>query len=103
MNKKIIYPKVFFIIALVVLSGCTSYMKGTMDLERDSYEAAIESFQQELSKNPNNWRARLQLGFAYMKTGQNDKAISEFNRVLGQEPGESPFATSFSFAPTRLR
>ena len=49
MNKKIIYPQVIFIIALAVLSGCTSYMKGTMDLERNNYEAAIESFQQELS------------------------------------------------------
>ena len=96
MNKKIIYPKVFFIIALVVLSGCTSYMKGTMDLERDNYEAAIESFQQELSKNPNNWRARQQLGFAYLKTGQNDKAISELQYVLGQEPAD---ITALSYAP----
>ena len=96
MNKKIIYPKVFFIIALVVLSGCTSYMKGSMDLERNNYEAAIESFQQELSNNPNNWRARQRLGFAYIKTGQNDKAISELQYVLGQKPAD---ITAISYAP----
>ena len=96
MNKKIIYLQVIFIIAIAVLSGCTSYMKGTMDLDRDNYEAAIENFQQELSKNPDNWRARQQLGFAYLKTGRNDKAISELQYVLGQEPGAS---TAFGYAP----
>ncbi len=99
MNKKIIYPQVIFIIALAVLSGCTSYMKGTMDLERNNYEAAIESFQQELSKNPDNWRARQQLGFAYLKTGRNDEAIAALQYVLGQEPGIS---TAFGYAPGNI-
>ena len=67
-----------------------------MSLERNNYEAAIESFQQELKKNPNNWRARQRLGFAYMKTGQNDKAISELQYVLGQEPAD---ITALSYAP----
>jgi len=96
MKKKIIYPQVIFIIGLVLLSGCTSYMKGTMDLEQKDYEAAIESFRQELSKNPNNWQARQELGFAYLKTGQNDKAIAELQYVLGQEPAD---ITALSYAP----
>ena len=96
MNKKIIYPQVIFIIALAVLSGCTPYMKGSMDLERENYNSAIESFQEELSQNPDNWQARQRLGLAYLKTGQNDKAIDEFQYVLGQEPGTS---TAFGYAP----
>jgi len=96
MSKKFIYPQVFFIIGLLLLSGCTSYMKGTMDLEQKDYQAAIESFQQELQKNPNNWQARQQLGFAYLKTGQNDKAIAELQYVLGQEPAD---ITALSYAP----
>ena len=52
MLKKFIYPQVIFIMGLMLLSACTSYMKGTMDMERGNYEAAIESFRQELSKNP---------------------------------------------------
>lgn len=81
---------------LVALTGCTPYMKGTMDIERQNYAAAIENFEQVLSDNPNNWQARRQLGLAYMKTGQNEKAISEFQGVLGQEPGAS---TAFGWAP----
>jgi tetratricopeptide (TPR) repeat protein len=96
MKKKIIDPQVIFIIGLVLLSGCTSYMKGTMDLEQKNYEAAIESFRQELSKNPTNWHARQQLGLAYLKTGQNDNAIAELQYVLGQEPAD---ITALSYAP----
>jgi len=96
MHKTIIYPQVIFIIALAVLTGCTPYMKGTMDIERENYAAAINNFQEELSKNPANWRARQGLGLAYLKTGQNDKAIDEFQYVLGQEPGAS---TAFGYAP----
>ncbi len=96
MCKKIIYLRILFIFGLVMLSGCTSYMKGTMDLERENYEAAIENFQQELSKNPNNWQARQQLGFAYLKTGRNDQAIAELQYVLGQEPAD---VTALSYAP----
>ena len=96
MNKKINYPQVIFIIALAVLSGCSSHMKGSLNIERENYAAAIENFQAELSKNPNNWQARQQLGLAYLKTGQNDKAISELQYVLGQEPAD---ITVLSYAP----
>jgi tetratricopeptide (TPR) repeat protein len=96
MNKKIIYPQVILIIALAVLSGCTPYMKGTMNIQRKDYTAAIENFQEELTKNPDNWRARQGLGLAYLKTGQNDMAIDELQYVLGQE---SEISTAFGYAP----
>ncbi|MCP4629995.1 MAG: tetratricopeptide repeat protein [bacterium] len=96
MFKKIIYPQMFFFIGLVMFSGCSSYNKGYMSLERNNYESAIENFQQELKKNPNNWQARQQLGFAYMRAGRNDKAISELQYVLGQEPAD---ITALSYAP----
>ena len=96
MLKKIIYPQMLFVIGLVMFSGCSSYNKGSMSLERKNYESAIENFQQELKKNPNNWKARQQLGVAYLRTGQNDKAISELQYVLGQEPAD---ITVLSYAP----
>ena len=96
MFKKIIYPQILFVIGLVMFSGCTSYNKGSMSLESKNYESAIENFQQELKKNPNNWKARQQLGVAYLRTGQNDKAISELQYVLGQEPAD---ITALSYAP----
>jgi tetratricopeptide (TPR) repeat protein len=96
MNKKIFNLKVIFIIVLAMLSGCTPYMKGTMNIEGENYAAAIDNFQEELSKNPNNWRARQQLGLAYLKTGQNNEAIAELQYVLGQEPAD---ITALSYAP----
>jgi len=96
MFKKIIYPQMLFVIGLVMFSGCSSYNKGSMSLERKNYESAIEHFQQELKKNPDNWKARQQLGVAYLRTGQNDEAISELQYVLGQEPAD---ITALSYAP----
>ena len=96
MYKNIIYTLELLIFGLVVLSGCTPYMKGTIDLERGNYAAAIENFEEELAKDPSNWQARRQLGLAYLKTGQNDKANYELQGVLGQEPGVS---TAFGWAP----
>jgi tetratricopeptide (TPR) repeat protein len=88
------YSLGIFVFGLVLLFGCTPYMKGSMQLDYENYEAAIESFQEELAQNPDNWKARQRLGFAYMKTGQLDQAISEFNAVLGQKPGD-PFSTYY--------
>ncbi len=96
MFNKYIYPQVLIIIGVVLLAGCTSYIKGSMDMERKNYESAIENFQQELSKNPTNWRARQHLGLAYIRTGQNDRAIAELQYVLGQEPAD---VTALSYAP----
>ena len=96
MSNKNIYPKVLFIVGVTLLMSCTSYIKGFMNMERNSYESAIDHFQQELSKNPTNWRARQNLGLAYIRTGQNDKAIAELQYVLGQEPAD---VTALSYAP----
>lgn len=96
MNKKILYPQAMLIIALAFLSGCTPYMKGTINIDRKNYAAAIENFQEELTKNPDNWRARQGLGLAYLKTGRNDQAIDELQYVLGNE---SKISTAFGYAP----
>jgi tetratricopeptide (TPR) repeat protein len=103
MKKKIIYPQIIFVVALAVLFGCTPYMKGSRQLDRENYEAAIESFEEELARNPDNWRARQRLGFAYLKTGRLDRSISEFKTVAGQQPAAYPPATAFSFAPRQTK
>ena len=103
MNKKVIYPQIVFVFALAVLFGCTPYMKGSRQLDREDYEAAIASFEQELARNPDNWRARQQLGFAYLKTGRLDQSISEFKTVVGQKSTPYPPTTAFSFAPRQTK
>ena len=79
---------------LSLLTGCTAYMAGNSNLGKENYEAAISNYIEALSKNPKHWQARQRLGFAYLKTGQFDKAVREFETSLVEKPGE-PFATFY--------
>ena len=81
-------------VLLVILAGCTSYMKGNTQLSWDNYEAAIEHYQDHLARNPEHWQARERLGYAYLQSGNSDAAIAELTRVLEQRPGE-PSATYY--------
>jgi tetratricopeptide (TPR) repeat protein len=103
MHKKYIFQSGAFIFGLILLFGCTPYMKGSRQLDREDYDAAIESFQEELAQNPDNWRARQRLGFAYLKTGRLDQSISEFKTVVGQQPPAYPPSTAISFAPRQFQ
>jgi len=82
------------ILSLMFLVGCTSRIKGNMNLERENYEAAIQDYQQDLARNPDHWQSRQRLGLAYLKTKQPDKAIAEFKQVLEKQPGD-PFSTYY--------
>jgi tetratricopeptide (TPR) repeat protein len=103
MNKNFFYLAGILFLGLTMLSGCTPYMKGSMQLERENYEAAIENFQEELSQNPDNWEARQRLGFAYMKSGQLDQAIFEFKAVIAQTSKESQFPIAFAYIPQNIK
>jgi tetratricopeptide (TPR) repeat protein len=82
------------IILVVLVTGCTAYRAGNLQLVREKYEGAIPHYLEDLSQNPDHWQARERLGFAYLKIGQLDKAIGELTRVLEQKPGE-PYATYY--------
>ena len=103
MHKKYIFQSGTFLFGLILFFGCTPYMKGSWQLDREDYEGAIESFEAELAQNPDNWKARQRLGFAYLKTGRLEQSISEFNTVVGQKPAPSPPTTAFSFAPRQTK
>jgi tetratricopeptide (TPR) repeat protein len=83
-----------FLLALILLCGCTSYMAGNFQLSNKNYEEAIIHYREEISQNPEHWQARGKLGFAYLKTGQLEQAVNEFTKVLEQEPGD-PHATFY--------
>ncbi len=74
------------------LFGCSAYMAGNLKLSEKQYGAAISNYQEALAKDPNHWQARRQLGLAYVRTGQYDKAVVELTKVLQQRPGD-PDAT----------
>jgi tetratricopeptide (TPR) repeat protein len=100
------YKNVIFFTAIgfwgLLLLGCSPYMKGAMQLDRKNYNAAISNFEEALAQNPENWKARQRLGFSYLKTGQLDRAIDEFNMVLGDPEYVLP-TTAMSFTATAPR
>ncbi|MFC1811321.1 tetratricopeptide repeat protein [Thermodesulfobacteriota bacterium] len=63
-------------------------------LKQEKYDEAIPLYKEYLSKKPHKYRARNELGFAYLKTGRLDEAIKEFNSVLKTKPG-NPYAVLY--------
>jgi tetratricopeptide (TPR) repeat protein len=93
MRRGILCASVVFLAAWV-LSGCSAYMRGNAKFSEKQYAAAIADYQEALAKDPDHWQARRQLGYAYIKAGQYDKAIEELTKVLQQRPGD-PDATYY--------
>lgn len=91
MHTKLIFGLRILVLLALLLFGCTSLMIGNKELKKNNYRAAIPHYLESLSRNPDCWRARGRLGVAYLKTGQLDKSIQEFNKVLKQKP-QNPYA-----------
>ena len=96
MRHHCMFPlSLLFFLGFFCLHGCTPYSQGVMQAERGDYPTAATHFERALEADPQNWQARQQLAFAYLKTGRKDQAIEEFGKVLSQRPGD-PFSTYHS-------
>ena len=94
MNDTRYQISVILMVAWLAVTGCTPYIKGNMHLERENYQAAIENYQEDLSRHPDRLESRQRLGLAYLKTKQPDRAIAEFKQVLEKKP-DDPFSTYY--------
>lgn len=94
MNRQLLFHPGIYILGLLLLSGCTSYMTGNIKLDQENYEDAIEYYREELRQHPDNLRAREKLGFAYYKTDRYDESIDAFSQVLQKDPKRS-YATYY--------
>ena len=94
MQRRCLFGLGVLVLLVFFLSGCGAYTTGNIKLKQKNYEQAITYYLEELSENPDHFRARERLGFAYFKTGQLDKAIQELERALEQKPGD-PSATYY--------
>jgi tetratricopeptide (TPR) repeat protein len=63
-------------------------MKGNVMLSHEKYNEAIPVFEKYLDEHPDSIEARSRLGFAYLKTGRLDEAISTFREVIKVRSGE---------------
>jgi hypothetical protein len=73
---------------LLFLSGCGGPAKANLKLDQKKYGEAIPLYQSYLKENPDSPEARRNLGLAYFKSGEQDKAAEEFKKVLRAEPGD---------------
>lgn len=73
----------------ILLSGCLSLTKADIKMNLGRYGEAIPLYQEYLIKNPDSVLAHNKLGFAYLKTGQIDSSIKEFEAVRKIEPNNN--------------
>lgn len=60
---------------------------GNLEIEAQSYDAAIEALKAAVALAPDDLEARNFLGSAYQGKNELDSGLSEFNRVLAKDPG----------------
>ena len=73
----------FAVLFSFVLSGCRLFHHEKRDFLKDgNYERAILKLETAEQKQPDNWRVKQNLGIAYYKTGQLQKATTKLNQAL---------------------
>jgi membrane associated rhomboid family serine protease len=59
------------------------------DLRQENYPAAITLLEKMTAADPNNARSQAMLGYAYWRTGQNDKAIDAYKVAAELNPEDT--------------
>jgi Flp pilus assembly protein TadD len=62
---------------------------GYMLLRGDKVEEAIEIFKLNVAEHPQSWNAYDSLGEAYMKKGEKELAIANYQKSLELNPGNT--------------
>jgi tetratricopeptide (TPR) repeat protein len=82
MRKNVLVQLQVLVAVLFLGFGCSSKMAGDVQLRFGNYDAAVQNFQEAVSKNPEDGEARKQLGIAYYKSGQPGPAARELTKAL---------------------
>ncbi|MCP4113331.1 MAG: tetratricopeptide repeat protein [Desulfobacteraceae bacterium] len=94
MKKNIYITLTLLWIGVSFILGCTAVQKSPLQMHHMSHDEAIQTYLEYLTKNPNDLMVKNRLGYAYLKTGNPDQAIKEFNEVLISEPG-NPYSVLY--------
>ncbi len=82
-------------LALMMLVGTfacvplTSYQRGNRALDRGAYADAVRLYQEALANDPTDPQLRNNLGVAYLRLNQDDRAFGEFQKILAQNPRDA--------------
>ena len=74
------------------------FLKGNGQLKQHQYEASLTLFQEALAIDARYWNAENNLGYAYLKLSQIDKAEQAFERDLEIDPLNAIGYTNLSVA-----
>lgn len=94
MSKKICIIWGVFFPAMLLLTGCSGLGKANMKLEQKKYDEAIGLYQEYLQQHPESAEARRNMGRAYLKAGQTDRAIAEFRSIL-EKKVKDPYSSLY--------
>lgn len=76
--------------------------KGQQLLERGAFNEAVTAFRAVISREPDNFEAQFNLGFAYLQWGRHSNAITEFKKALRYQPSNSEIWSNLAIAYENL-
>lgn len=101
----------FKIITVVIAIFCVHLRAQTIEtlmaqgqhmLEQGAFSQAVTAFRQVVSREPDNFEAQFNLGFAYLNWGRNSNAITEFKKALSYQPSNSEVWSNLAIAYENL-
>ena len=66
-------------------------------LRSHDYDAAIASFLKAIEASPQRASIRKDLGYAYLKTGENERARDQFRDAMGMDAADTQVAMEYAF------
>lgn len=80
------------IILFLLIAGCGArmYREGNIAFERGNYSEAIDKLQRAADEDPDNIDIWRQLGIAYYRTDQHERAVDALNQALLIDPHDPP-------------
>jgi len=89
MLKRIFSVLVGLFMIVSFFSGCVTMVESEVLFSKGKYNEVIPIYKKSLVEDPDNIMFRSKLGFAYLKTGRIDEAVSELETVQRIKPGEA--------------
>lgn len=71
---------------------------GQQMLQNGAFSQAASAFRQVVGREPDNFEAQFNLGFAYLQWGRNGNAIEEFKKALKLQPRSSQVWSNMAIA-----
>lgn len=72
--------------------------QGNMLLSNGAFDQAVSAFRKVMARDPSNFEAQFNLGFAYLNMGRNSNAVTEFKKALRLNPASAECWSNLAMA-----